>query len=373
MGRAPENMENPGAEGSRRALSQSHGHASNAPAARPNTWQHRAKVRASVLWIELDSVCPKEKEDDCSDGVKRSEQRDGARRLLVRAEKLINSAGSRQRRLWERIHSWWNGELYEGTLKSLHEAEVLIVGLYEPNRALRHARSVLAMAKPICRGDSRVAQVEQLLGPSRETPTPKDLPAALAELLGAAYAVEEERGVRSRNFRNRLIRAGLVLTILLGVVVGVAFAVDGSIPVCDVIGERQTTNCIGSDAPSGQDTGIVMLLGMLGAGLPMIARLQRMGGSWNPYSLPFWQEMIKLPTGALTAVVGLVLVDTDWLPFARPADGWREVIAYAIAFGVGQLAFTHALDKRTEKLLAADPDVDEAEQLENVPSKKADR
>ncbi|MFI7413998.1 hypothetical protein ACIBU0_35630 [Streptomyces sp. NPDC049627] len=335
----------------------------------------------SVLRIELASVCPEEREDDCSDGVKRSEQRDGARRLLVRAEKLIDSAGSRQRGLWERIHSWWNGELYEGALKCLHEAEVLIVGLYEPHRALRHAQSVLATAKPICRGDSRVAQVEQLLGPSSETPpspvgeTPnlKDLPAALAALLGAAYAVEEERGVRSRNFRNRLIRAGLVLSILLGVVVGVAFAVDGSIPVCDVIGERKTTNCIGSDAPSGQDTGVVMLLGMLGAGLPMIARLQRMGGSWNPYSLPFWQEMIKLPTGALTAVAGLVLVDTDWLPFAKPADTWREVIAYAIAFGVGQLAFTHALDKRTEKLLAADPDMHEAEQLENVPSKKADR
>ncbi|MGI5372708.1 hypothetical protein ACQEV2_00230 [Streptomyces sp. CA-251387] len=186
MGRASENWENPGNEGCRRALCESQGHAPDAPVTRPNTWQHRAKVRVSVLWIELASVCPEEKEDDCSDGVKRSEQRDWARRLLVRAENLIDSTGSGQRGLWERIHSWWNGELYEGALKCLHEAEVLIVGLHEPNLALRHAPSVLAMAKPVCRVDSWVTQVEQFLGPSRETSTPKNLPAALAALMGAA-------------------------------------------------------------------------------------------------------------------------------------------------------------------------------------------
>ncbi|MBW8737985.1 MAG: hypothetical protein JF621_12935 [Streptomyces turgidiscabies] len=102
----------------------------------------------------------------------------------------------------------------------------------------------------------------------------------------------------------------------------------------------------------------------------MTGRLQRMGGSWNPYSLPFWQEMIKLPIGALTAVTGLFLVGTEWLPLLKVAANWGDVVAYAVVFGIVQLALTHAIDKRAEQLLAADPDPDEAKQLENVPSKR---
>jgi len=45
-----------------------------------------------------------------------------------------------------------------------------------------------------------------------------------------------------------------------------------------------------------------MLFGMLGAALPIAARLEQLGSSWNPYGLPFYQEIVKLPIGALVAV-----------------------------------------------------------------------
>jgi len=339
-------------------------HLPGGPAERPNTWQHRAKVRVCRLCHELESVCREADETNCECGARASELRAGARCLLQRAETLIESAGSRGRSRRRRWRSWWHGELYEGALGCMHEAEVLIVSLYTPCRARRQANSVLAMARPLCREDPRLKAVDTLM--AAKPPDDRELPAALSELLGAGYAVEEERAVRSRNFRNRLIRAGLVLLVLLGAVVGVAFGVHSSVPVCGL----DPNNCLGSDAPSGQDTGLVMLLGMLGAALPMAGRLQRMGGSWNPYSLPFWQEMVKLPIGALTAVTGLVLVGTDWLPLLKVAENWRQVASYAVVFGVVQLALTHAIDKRAEKLLAADPDSDEAKQLENVPSKR---
>ncbi len=339
-------------------------HLPGGPAQRPNTWQHRVKVRLCVLWHELDSVCREADETNCVCGVRASEQRVGARCLLRRAATLIESAGShnKDRTSLRRFMSWWHGELYEGSLQCLHEAEVLIVSLYEPCRARRHANSVLATVRPLCPTDPRLKAVDDLL--AAEPPHDRELPAALAELLEAGYAVEEERAVRSRNFRNRLIRAGFILLVVLGAVLGAAYGVSGSVPVC----EKKA--CLGGHAPSGEDTGLVMLLGMLGAALPMAGRLQRMGGSWNPYSLPFWQEMIKLPIGALTAVTGLLLVGTDWLPLLKDPTSWRQVAAYAVVFGVVQLALTHTIDTRAEKLLAADPDADEAKQLENVPSKK---
>jgi len=70
--------------------------------------------------------------------------------------------------------------------------------------------------------------------------------------------------------------------------------------------------------------------------------------------------------GALTAVLGLILVGTDWLPIFEVPSDWHQVAAYAIAFDVAQLAFTRMIDKRAAKLLSASPDRDEATQLEKV-------
>jgi hypothetical protein len=264
--------------------------------------------------------------------------------------------------MWWRLGSWWNGEAYEGTQSCLHAAEVAIIVLSEPARAWSRIDAVLALAGPLCQKDPRLALVEQL----KRSNSPKDerVPSAVAALLEAAYAVQEERAVRSRNFRNRLIRTGGMLTLLLMATLIVAWRNSGAIPV-------SADSCPGTAGSGLREVGLVMLLGMLGAATHIVGRLQKMGGSWNPYNLPFYQEMIKLPIGALTAVIGLLLVGTRWLPVVEAPDSWRAVVAYAVAFGVAQLALTRNIDQRAEKLLASEPDPDEAKQLEKVPDMKA--
>jgi hypothetical protein len=100
--------------------------------------------------------------------------------------------------------------------------------------------------------------------------------------------------------------------------------------------------------------------------LPITARLQKFGGSWNPYGLPFYQEIVKLPIGALVAVSGLLLAHTNIIPVFKRPTSWNQVVADSIILGVSQLAFTRAIDQRVSKLLASAPDADEAEQLEKV-------
>ncbi|MFC8662316.1 hypothetical protein [Streptomyces sp. NPDC057199] len=101
---------------------------------------------------------------------------------------------------------------------------------------------------------------------------------------------------------------------------------------------------------------------MLGAATHVVGRLQKMGGSWNPYNLPFYQEHIKLPIGTLTAVIGLLLVDTEWLPMIESPQSWRDVMACAVVFGLAQIALTRTIDQRAEKILASEPDTEGARQ-----------
>ncbi|MEU5952093.1 hypothetical protein [Streptomyces sp. NPDC047525] len=282
----------------------------------------------------------------------------GAECLLDEADRhMQQAAGGRMH--W-RLGSWWNGQAYEGTLACLHAAEVSIIALSQPVRAWSRIDAVLALAGPLCQQDPRLALVEQLKG--KDKPQDERVPWAVASLLEAAYAVQEERAVRSRNFRNRLIRAGSVLMLLLVVTVVVAWRDAGAIPVCD--------GCHRAAGSGLCDVGLVMLLGMLGAATHVVGRLQKMGGSWNPYNLPFYQELIKLPIGALTAVIGLLLVGTNWLPMIQAPATWRDVMAYAVVFGLAQIALTRNIDQRAEKILASEPDQEEAEQLEKVPDNR---
>ena len=339
---------------------------------RPNTWEHRMRARLHALWYELDATCGTARESDCVDGTVPGRLRYGATCLLTRAESLLDEAVRQgfvrmlfRHGPWRgpvsRMRSWWNGELYEGTLGCLHQAEVLVVALSHPRQARIKAETVMAMAGTTSKDDPRYQHVKRLLDSGTGPEADPCLPAATAALLRAVRAIEEERIVRIRNFRNRLVRGAILLTALLGVAVGIAFSTPGTIPVC-----TSEENCLRSSTAGGLDVGMVMLLGMLGGLLSAAPGIQRMAGSWNVYGLPMYQEIIKLPVGALTAVTGLMFVGTDWFPFLKMPENWRDVALYAVAFGVTQLAFTRSIDKRAAKLLAAEPDKEEARQLETV-------
>jgi hypothetical protein len=244
----------------------------------------------------------------------------------------------------------------------VHAAEVEIVQISPPALAAARLPAVLARAESLLpRRDPRLDRVLKV----RENPAAD--PAMVAELLKAAFEIEEERAVRSRNFRNRLVRAGGILLLILGGVLALSAAQPGAMPICGAVPRADAGSCLGgSTNASFLDVALVMALGVVGAALPMAGRLQHMGGSWNPYGLPFYQEIIKLPIGALTALLGMILVGTDWLPIFEVPSDWHQVAAYAIGFGIAQLAFTRMIDKRAAKLLSASPDREEATQLEKV-------
>jgi hypothetical protein len=89
-----------------------------------------------------------------------------------------------------------------------------------------------------------------------------------------------------------------------------------------------------------------MVGGLIGA----IPAMWNIRGSAAPVGLQLAQLAIKLPTGAWTGLVGVILLQAELIPSVQAApDG--TLAAYAILFGAGQQALTRFVDRRAGDVL----------------------
>ena len=107
--------------------------------------------------------------------------------------------------------------------------------------------------------------------------------------------------------------------------------------------------------PSGPDVWIVAGLGLLGGGLASAVSVRKMVRSAAPYDVPLAFALLKVPTGALTAVTGILLLGGGFVPGFSELDTQRQILAYALIFGYAQQFATRYLDDRATNLLAEVP------------------
>ncbi|MEV6598744.1 hypothetical protein AB0M36_18070 [Actinoplanes sp. NPDC051346] len=77
---------------------------------------------------------------------------------------------------------------------------------------------------------------------------------------------------------------------------------------------------------------------------------RKVQGSATPYDIPVVLATLKIPTGALTAVVGLVAIRGDFVPGLSGLDSQEQILAYALVLGYAQQLATGFLDRRAEGL-----------------------
>jgi hypothetical protein len=107
--------------------------------------------------------------------------------------------------------------------------------------------------------------------------------------------------------------------------------------------------------PSGTDVWIVAGLGLLGGGLASAVSVRNMNHVATPYDVPLALALLKVPTGALTAVAGILLLGGGFVPGLSELDTQRQILAYALVFGYAQQLATRYLDDRATSLLAELP------------------
>ena len=203
---------------------------------------------------------------------------------------------------------------------------------------------------------------------------------AVISAVRAASSESRWKVSRLRSFRNVIAVAALVLTIAAVGMVVFAFRRPADLPVCftpaNVVcttststvppipdkdktesAERQdalrqeTADKVMREAASGWDVAVVELVGLVAAAIAAAAAMRKVRGTSTPYSLPVALAVLKLPTGALTALLGLLLMRGGFVPGLSALDSSAQIIAWALVFGYSQQLLTRFIDNQAQTVL----------------------
>jgi hypothetical protein len=99
------------------------------------------------------------------------------------------------------------------------------------------------------------------------------------------------------------------------------------------------------------DLALIELVGMLAAAVAAAAALRKIKGTSTPFSLPIALAVLRLPTGALTAFLGLLLMRGGFVPGLSDLDSPEQILAWAVIFGYAQELFTRLVDNQANTVL----------------------
>jgi len=114
---------------------------------------------------------------------------------------------------------------------------------------------------------------------------------------------------------------------------------------------QETADKVMREAASGWDVAVVELVGLVAAAIAAAAAVRKVRGTSTPYSLPVALAVLKLPTGALTALLGLLLMRGGFVPGLSALDSSAQIIAWALVFGYSQQLLTRFIDNQAQTVL----------------------
>jgi hypothetical protein len=109
------------------------------------------------------------------------------------------------------------------------------------------------------------------------------------------------------------------------------------------------------EVSTGADLFAVALLGLMGGALSAALFIRDLYTNATPYNVSIPLALLKIPAGALTAIVGIILLAGQFVPGFTAVDKQIQILAYALVFGFAQQLFTQVLDQRAQKLVASVP------------------
>jgi hypothetical protein len=238
------------------------------------------------------------------------------------------------------------------------------------------AESSLSLAP----NDPRSKMLKELASrPHAESITPEEHVAIIAAVQGAQKVTHRDT-MKLRSFRNVIIGVATVIATLAVTVALVGLFNPTLIPLCFVTapeiappGALDTIACPTASGPllgdpdfysAGVDIAIVEFIGLLAAGIAAASALRNIRGSSDPYSLPVALALLKLPTGAMTAFLGLLLLRADLVPAVKSfITNSGQILALALILGYSQQVFTGLVDRQAQAL--------QSRQQQNEPTNQA--
>jgi hypothetical protein len=196
-----------------------------------------------------------------------------------------------------------------------------------------------------------------------------------------AEALRDQMSVGT--FRNIVVVATLVMTLLAAGIAIMGALSPTIIPMCFLPEKSGQTLVVcpakqsmldastlrsGSVAPDVNDTikktvrrvdlFVVEFIGLAAASVAGVNRIRSLRGSSDPWGLSVALAVLKLPTGALTAFLGILLLGGQFVPGLGALDTPGQILAWAAVFGYAQQLFTRYVDQQAYNILAPEPDTD---------------
>jgi hypothetical protein len=342
----------------------------------PEPWAHNCRVQVDL--IER-SAC-----------VAATTSPVNARRLaaISAIHTHLSAARSATRRRGSWIGRWrgpfdrWRGTSVEHTYRNIHAAKIFLVELLPQDDVDGLIAGAVARAATCLQaGDPRRQQIDRLAHEQR----PHLRRAGLKRTLQIAYDASDDLHSRVRGFRNILLAASVTIAVFMIGLVVVVSSFPETMPLCfqPTITSNLSTQSLPQNTsaparsvcPSGEDPAggvidaskrrpnpsdvkIVAGLGLLGGALASVLAIRKIRGTSTPYDIPLALALLKVPAGALTAVVGMLLLGGGFVPGLSELDSQRQILAYALLLGYAQQLATTFIDDRAQSLLHAVPSKD---------------
>lgn len=253
-----------------------------------------------------------------------------------------------------RLANWWRGTLVEAAYRNIHTANTALIDLYTYDELIAEAPVVVARANAtLHRDDPRRLTVNELKAMPEARLRPR-----MRRLVGDSYDALDVEHAQLRNFRNIILMAAVFLMLAVAVTLFFVIRTPGWIPLCfqssDTTVSCPTTSG-DSAVPTWPDIVVVAGVGALGAALAATLSIRNLKGSSTPYDVPVALAALKVPMGALTAVLGLVAIEGGFAPGLSNLDNQGQILAYALLFGFAQQVLSRLLDRRAQDLLEGLP------------------
>jgi hypothetical protein len=328
-------------------------------------WREDALTRASELsglanWIEAAGA-------DRGDELRLIAS---VREQLERARKTAAAVDDPRRRakwrLFARFKSSSGGSSVERTLGSLDAAEADLLRLAPPSYLCGLMPSLKAhVNRYLPKDDPRRLRVETLAKTAEDRELTDPERSAVVAGYHAANSQRRREILRLRSFRNVALFAALgLLAVAIGLgvlgslrphLIPMCFSPDHQV-VCPIhqtswpAAKNQTDEAIQATA-SGWDIWIIETIGLVAAALASAFALRGIRGTSTPYSLPVALSVLKLSTGALTAVLGILLMRGAFVPGLSALDTSAQILSWAVVFGYSQQLFTRMVDQQAQTVL----------------------
>ncbi|MFF0575360.1 hypothetical protein [Streptosporangium saharense] len=269
---------------------------------------------------------------------------------LARAESYARSRHGLRR--------WLTGHAIEGAWSNVNSATVMLYGVLPTAELCGRATEVLAIGRAYLPSDDpRLVQLHARVAAGDLNEGDRPL---MQSVLRAAYTAQAMESGRVRSFRNLLLGGVVMLSMIVLGLVTVGAIWPDAVPMCGNQSVIQTQGLMpaqicptGGHRPGHGDVPLVALVGVLGAALSSAASLSTRADLSTRYSLAVAQTLLKAPAGVATAVLGLLILNSGFVPGMSGLGSQPAILVWAMVFGYGQQVVTRFVDQRADTLLTA--------------------